>query len=178
MARLPILASLLTASLMTQASMPEWFTNLQEYCTVDACKNGWNNCSEFAQEQATALKDAVTEHPYYATAAAVILGYLAKKGYDVRKARNKREQEAQDRIFAEILQQIENDEAYARQLQRQYDRSVQRYTEDTTYDAAVAARLQRELEAGLYNAFNVIDRQIAADEAYARSLASGTVAVH
>lgn len=144
MARLPILAALMSASLMTQAAMPEWMSKVGEYCTLDACKNGWNNTSEFVSEQASALKDAVVEHPYYAAAIAagtVATGYVAKKCYNARKAYKKRMQEEQDRILAEQLQLMLQDEEFARELERQFNNGQMPIVAMNTLNDEATARM-------------------------------------
>ena len=149
MARLPILAALMSASLMTQAAMPEWMNKIGEYCTLDACKKGLENTSDFVVEQATALKEAVVAHPYYAAAigaATVGAGYVAKKCYNARKAYNKRMQEAQDRLFAEQLELMLQDEEFARELERQLNGQASRVAVDTLNDAVAAHILELMLQ--------------------------------
>ena len=151
MARLPILAVLLTASLMTQAvmpewmKMPEWMSQVGEYCTLDACAEGWKNTTVFAEKHATAVKDAVVEHPYYAAAiatATVGAGIIATKCYNARKAYNKRMQEVQDCIFALILQ----DEDFARETERQVNGGMLVPDVDILHDEAMAHMLQLLLQ--------------------------------
>lgn len=150
MARLPILAALMSASLMTQAAMPEWMSKAGDYFTLDACKNGWDNTSEFVGEHATALKEAVVEHPYYAaaiTAGTVAAGYVAKKCYNARKAYNKRMQEVQDRILAEQLELMLQDEEFARELERQFNNGqMPVVTVNTLSDEAAARMLELMLQ--------------------------------
>lgn len=149
MARLPILAALMSASLMTQAAMPEWMSKVGEYCTLDACSNGWKNTSAFVVKQATALKEAVVEHPYYAAAIAagtMATGYVAKKCYNARKAYNKRMQEVQDRILAEQLQLMLQDEEFARELERQFNGQAPVVIVETLSDEATARMLELMLQ--------------------------------
>lgn len=149
MARLPILAALMSASLMTQAAMPEWMSKVGEYCTLDACKKGWENTSEFFAGQANVLKGAVVEHPWYAaaiTAGVIVTGVVAKKCYNARKAYNKRMQEVQDHIMAEQLQLLLQDEEFARELERQFNGQAPAVIVETLNDEATARMLELMLQ--------------------------------
>ena len=178
MARLPIVAGLLTASLMTQAAMPEWMNKVGEYCTVEACKEGLKNAAEFATANGKKLKELVVSHPYI-TAAVVAgttgVGYAATKYRNARQQRKQELEQAEEavRLVEQLLQdeqfaQMLEDEEFARQLHNQLNghAPVQVQRVDTAADEALALALYHELQAAMAQ----MQREQQQDAVYAQSL--------
>ncbi len=118
-----LLASASAVDAVNWPTMPSWDT-VSGYFTQEAATNGWNNACDFTKEKSQALYDEIKAHPYIAAgiAAGAItvagLLYKVKQKYDAHK---KRQQEEDDLVFAMLLEQVLQDEEYARQLQEQYN---------------------------------------------------------
>lgn len=177
--------------------LPEWasWNKVSTYFTPQAVQNGWHNAGEFTQNKSQAFYEAIKAHPYIAAgiaAGTISLGgllYKVKQKYDAYK---KRQQEANDLVVALLLEQVLQDEEYARRLDEQvnteggnvaspqdvriqiasdedFARQLQEQMDNffaDDQDARLAELLFREEEA----TFRAHQTQIEQDEAFAREL--------
>ncbi len=175
-----LLASASVVDVVAWPSLPEWasWNAVSGYFTKEAAINGWNNACGFTKEKSQALYDGIKAHPYIA--AGIVSGtitvggllYKVKQKYDAHK---KRQQEEDDLVFAILLEQVLQDEEYARQLQEQYNNGGTEPSAPSQSDIVVVEQMlsdeefARQLQEQL-NSFFVEYNNTSNDAAFAEHL--------